>query len=365
MFVKTLNITNFRNYRSQSVELSSGINVFSGDNGMGKTNLLEAVYLTSVGRSPRTPRDKELILWGEQRARVLAQCQKAVGDESVEIILSKTENKRVAVNGMPVSRLGELMGVITTVFFSPGELKIVQSSPGERRSFIDIALCQISKAYFYLLSRYHKILAQRNRLLKSGQATPCALDIWDAQLAATGAKIVKQRKGFIKNLSPYACENHAYLSGGAESLELLYEGLAGETEQEIETEFLAELLRERGRDTKNGYTNTGPHKDDLLLKIGGADIRSFGSQGQQRTAALALKLAELQLAHATRGECPILLLDDVLSELDLSRQEKLLRRISGFQTLLTCTHLDAQTRALIGSELQEFSVHAGTAAIKI
>jgi len=359
MFVKSLEIINFRNYRRQNMTLAPGVNVFSGDNGMGKTNLLEAVYFSSIGKSTRTSRDKELILWEQERAHVKITAEKSFGDEKVEIIISKNENKRVAVNGMPVTRLGELMGVVGTVFFSPGELKIVQAGPGERRSFIDIAVCQLSKAYFYLLTRYNKILAQRNRLLKSGSATGDALDIWDAQLAAIGAKVVKTRKGFIKNLAPFALENHLFLSGGKEPLALFYEGIGGETAEETEGLFLAELKKERERDVKLGFTHTGPHKDDLSLKIGAADIRAFGSQGQQRTAALSLKLSELQLAKATREECPVLLLDDVLSELDIGRQQKLLERIRGFQTLITCTHLDLETRARLGGQITEFRVENG------
>ncbi|MCL2797338.1 MAG: DNA replication/repair protein RecF [Firmicutes bacterium] len=361
MFVKSLEIVNFRNYRRQHLTLSPGVNVFSGDNGQGKTNLLEAVYFASIGKSTRTSRDKELILWDEERAKVTVTVEKSFGDETAELIISRGENKRVAVNGMPVTRLGELMGVVGTVFFSPSELKIVQAGPGERRSFIDIAVCQLSKAYFYLLLRYNKILAQRNRLLKSGHATSDALDIWDAQLAAVGAKVVKTRRGFVRNLAPYACENHLFLSGGAEDLALFYEGIGGETAEETERAMLCELKKERERDLKLGFTHSGPHKDDLILKIGAADIRSYGSQGQQRTAALSLKLSELQLATATRGECPVLLLDDVLSELDVGRQQKLLERIQGFQTLLTCTHLEPGVRARLGGGLTEFRVERGAA----
>ena len=328
---------------------------------MGKTSILEAVYFSSIGKSPRTPRDRELILWNEERASVKLISQKSIGEESVEIIISKNENKRIAVNGMPVSRIGELMGIIGTVFFSPGELKVVQSAPGERRSFIDIAVCQLSKSYFYLLSRYNKILGQRNRLLKSGSATPDALDVWDAQLASIGAKVVKTRKGFIKNLAPFAAENHLFLSGGTEALELSYEGIFGETAEELEFIFLTELKKDREKDLKLGFTHTGPHKDDLSLKIGTADLRVYGSQGQQRTAALSLKLSELQLAAQNREECPVLLLDDVLSELDLTRQNKLIERIQGFQTIITCTHLEKEMRERLGGKkVAEFRVESGT-----
>jgi DNA replication and repair protein RecF len=359
MYVSGLEVHNFRNYGRQSLTLSQGINVLAGDNGMGKTNLLEAVCLCSIGKSPRTHKDRELIKWEEERARVKLLCQKTAGGESVEIVVSKSENKRVAINGLPVSKIGELMGVVATVFFSPGELKIVQSAPGERRAFIDIALCQLSKAYFYLLSRYNKILAQRNRLLKSG-ADADALDIWDAQLAEAGARVVKTRKGFIERLAPFATENHLFLSGGAEELTLAYEGLGGETAEETRELFLKRLQDERAQDLRLGFTHTGPHKDDLRLTAGGTDIRVYGSQGQQRTAALSLKLAELELNKTTRGESPVLLLDDVLSELDLNRQSKLLERIRGFQTVITCTHLDEGTRKALDGDFAEFRVERGS-----
>jgi len=361
MHVSALIITNFRNYKKQSVELSDGINVFTGSNGMGKTNLLEAVYLCSIGKSARTPRDKELIKWEETSARVKLEVQKEAGDESVEIILSKQENKRVLVNGMPVSRLGELMGVVSTVFFSPTELKIVQGAPSERRSFIDIAVCQISKAYFYLLTRYNKILAQRNRLLKSGKLSEDALDIWDMQLASEGAKVIKTRKGFIKELAPLVEEHHNFLSDEKESAVILYEGLHSETIEELKEEFLLALKKDREKDKRHGYTHTGPHKDDLAIKINGVDIRTYGSQGQQRTAALSLKMAELSLNDKTRGEKPVLLLDDVLSELDIGRQKKLMERIKGYQTLITCTHLEPSIEDALGDSYVRFVVENGSA----
>ncbi len=340
MFVKEIEITNFRNYQKQKVSLSSGINVFAGDNAQGKTNFLEAVYFCSIGKSPRTSRDKELIRLGQDRASINITMQKSAGDDGVSIVISKAENKRIAINSMPITRIGELMGVVSTVFFSPNELRIVQSSPSERRSFMDIAICQMSKAYFYLLTRYSKILSQRNRLLKSGNVTSDALDVWDTQLVSVGAKVAKTRKGFVEKLAPFVKSNTEYLSSGKESLIASYEGLDGDDLPQIEEAFFSELKRTRDKDLRLGFTHAGVQKDDISLKIGDSDVRVYGSQGQQRTSALALKLSELDLAKETRGEYPVLLLDDVLSELDLSRQKKLLARLSDFQTLLTCTHIE-------------------------
>ena len=313
VFVNNISLSNFRNYSTLSLSLKNGITVLTGSNGQGKTNLLEAVYFCSIGKSPRTPRDGELILHEQERAKISLECTKAIGTEKVDIILSKLDNKRVSINGMPISKLGELMGAVSTVFFSPTELKIVQGGPSERRSFIDIAICQLSKTYFYLLTRYQKILSQRNKLLKSGKATDDTLDIWDNQLALEGAKVIKTRKGFIKNLSPIASKNHAFLSGGLENLELFYEGIEGKTQDEICTNFLSQLNKDRQRDIKNGHTHSGPQREDLKIAVNNLDIRTYGSQGQQRTAALSLKLSELDLATITRNESPILLLDDVLS----------------------------------------------------
>lgn len=358
MYVKQVDIKNFRNYKNQSLKLSSGINVFAGDNAQGKTNFLEAVYFSSIGKSPRTTRDKELILWDNDSAVINLIAQKSAGDDAVKIVISKHENKRIAINNMPISRIGELMGVVSTVFFSPSELRIVQASPSERRSFMDIAICQMSKAYFYLLIRYNKILSQRNKLLKSGRVTDDALEVWDAQLVQVGSKIIKTRKGFVSRLMPFAKANHSFLSGGKEELILAYEGMAGDELDTIAESFLTELKRTREKDLRLGYTHTGPQKDDISLKIGQVDVRTFGSQGQQRTTALSLKLSELDLAKETLGEYPVLLLDDVLSELDPSRQAKLLERIAGFQTLITCTHLE-DTLVSSAGEIKEFRVKGG------
>jgi len=358
MTINSLEIKNFRNYTNLCINLGQGVNVFYGDNGAGKTNLLEAVYFSSLGKSARTAKDKELINWDKDEAKINIEVQKDFGLETVSIVISKHENKRILINGMPVSKIGELMGVVNTVFFSPGELKIVQSSPSARRTYIDTALCQMSKAYFYLLTRYNKTLAQRNKLLKVG-ADFDSLDIWDSQLSQIGAKVIKTRKGFVNKLAPFVNENHLSLTDGKEHLNISYDGLAGESVEELEKEFLKALKKDRQKDIKLGYTNNGPQKDDLELKIGNIDIRTYGSQGQQRTAALSLKLAQLQLAYSTTGECPILLLDDVLSELDLKRQEQLLKKIQGVQTIITCTHLDKMLMHTFGDSLTVFNVVNG------
>lgn len=337
MYITRVTLNNYRNYGSLGLDLSPGLNVFTGENAQGKTNLLEAVYFTGVGRSMRTPRDKELIRWGDDMARIRADAVGRYGKSRVEIVIDKRENKRVAINGAPVKKLGELMGVIMVVLFSPDEIAIIKEAPGERRRFIDIALSQISRPYFYLLTRYNRILAQRNRLLKAGSGAD-TLDVWDLQLADSGAKIIKTRKGFIARLNGLADRNHEYLTAGRERLTLRYESMDGETEDEIREKFLSELKRTREKDVFQGYTHVGAQTDDMAVLAGDLDIRKFGSQGQQRTAALSLKLAQLDLFYEETGEYPVLLLDDIFSELDETRRDKLTERLSGHQTIITCTN---------------------------
>lgn len=358
MFVTKLSIKNYRNYALANAQFSPHVNIFIGDNAQGKTNLLEAIYLASVGRSARTPRDKELIQWEKDKATVKIEVLRNVGSDTVEIVVDKAANKRIAINGMPIARMGELMGVIATVLFSPDEMRIVKESPSDRRRFIDIALCQISRAYFYLLGRYNKIVSQRNKLLKSGKATADSLAVWNEQLSSSGSKIIKTRRGYIERLNKFAAENHSYLTADKEKLNLSYEGIEGEDLDCIKANFDMALIKSNERDLYLGYTHVGPHKDDFSIKIDGIDVRNFGSQGQQRTASLSLKLAELDLMKAETGEYPILLLDDVLSELDKNRQKQLLNKISEFQTIITCTHMDDDLRGLL-KDFKEFKVTSG------
>jgi DNA replication and repair protein RecF len=341
MFISEIRLKNFRNYRECFLTLNQKVNILRGSNAQGKTNLAEAVYYVCVGRSPRTSRDRELIRWDTEAAYVSAAAQKSYGKIKVECYLTKNE-KRISINSVPISRMGELMGAINAVFFSPDELKVVKDGPSDRRRFMDIDICQLSKTYFYALNRYNKILAQRNKLLKKGGDIGAQLDVWNLQLADPAAKIIAARADFVDKLKAHAKEAHAYLSDGAENLEVEYEGIAGWRDGDIKAAFLAELKKTREKDIFNGYTNSGIHKDDLQLTVNGVDVRAYGSQGQQRTAILALKLAELEIFAAEIGEYPVLILDDVLSELDPKRQQKLLERIKTVQTIITCTGMSIE-----------------------
>lgn len=357
MYVKKLQLKDFRNFSSASLELSSGINVFEGRNAQGKTNLLEALYMTSVGKSMRTPRDKELIRWETNRAYVRTDVEKRGGSESVEVVLDRSVGKCVSVNSLPLTRLGELMGTVLTVLFSPEEIKIVKESPSERRRFADIALSQLSKSYFYRLNRYNRILSQRNKLLKTARPDLAALEIWDMQLAEAGAGIVKSRRGFLSRLQPMASEVHSFLTDKSEALSLSYEGEDGAEITEIKENLIKSLALSRESDLKTGFTHVGPHKDDIGVKANGVDLRTFGSQGQQRTAALSLQLSLLRLMSDFTGDKPVLLLDDVMSELDEVRRKRLLEFIAPYQTVITCTELPELDGR---DDVKRFKVVAGT-----
>jgi DNA replication and repair protein RecF len=357
VFIEEICLRDFRNYESLRLPLAPGVNLFCGGNAQGKTNLVEAVYFLCVGRSPRTPRDKELLRWNAEAAYIAVQARRKHGNVKVEGYLTKTD-KRLRINGLPLSRMGELMGAMTVVFFSPDELKIVKAGPTDRRRFMDIDLSQLSKTYFYDVTRYNKILAQRNRLLKTHGKLDDQLDIWDGQLADAGARVTSARAKLIAKLAPFARAAHERLTDGKESLVLTYEGFPGWEKEDKKAAFLQTLQESRGKDVFHGYTHEGAHKDDIAFGIGDTDIRTYGSQGQQRTAVLALKLAELQLFAEATGEPPVLILDDVLSELDADRRAKLLEGIAGVQTLITCTDPGDLNPAALGAAV--YKVRAGS-----
>ncbi len=341
MNVTRLQVRDYRNAAARDIELVAGRNAFVGANARGKTNLLEAVYIAGVGKSFRTPRDREMIKSDCARAYVCVTAQKDGATETVKIVIDRITNKRVAINDVPISRMSELMGVCPVVLFCPDGLKIVKDAPADRRRFMDIALCQVSRAYFSALSQYDKILQNRNRLLKSGGANDNTLAPWDELLADMGAKIVKSRRGYVKRLETLAADKHAFLTGGKERLGLEYEGADGEGVDDIKRALLGKLAADRESDLRLKYTHSGPHKDDIKIAVDGVDVRAYGSQGQQRTVALAMKLAETALLTDALGTSPVLLLDDVFSELDGSRRERLLAALDGFQSIVTATDRDS------------------------
>ena len=337
MVIESIKLENFRNYETLELQLDPGTNIFYGENAQGKTNILESVYLCGTTKSHKGSRDREMIRFDQEEAHIRMKLDRAGSSYSIDMHLKKNRPKGIAINGVPIRKAGELLGLGNFVFFSPEDLNIIKSGPGERRRFVDLELCQLSKVYLFQLSNYNKILNQRNKLLKEISFRPeylDTLDVWDSQLVQYGQRVIQERELFVSRLNEIIGGIHQRLSGGRETLVIHYE-----KNVELE-EFEARLTANRDRDLKLRTTQAGPHRDDLCFDIGGMDIRKFGSQGQQRTAALSLKLSEIVLVKQVIKDTPVLLLDDVLSELDSSRQKYLLDGIHDIQTLITCTGLD-------------------------
>lgn len=344
MHITELKLHNFRNYERASLTLGGGITVFWGDNAQGKTNLLEAVYLCCVGRSHRTARDGELIRQGADGARVSLIAERRDGAHDVDIQLAPGAKKRLRVSGQTLARSGELMGHVSSVLFSPEDLRIVKDGPSERRRFIDMELSQIKPSYYYALQRYGRALKQRAHVLRKGELSGAmkeTLDEWDELLAESGADIIVNRRAFITRLSAIAAEVHGEIAADGTAFRIEYRTIAsGDADKPALKDALRKkLYAARNEDLRRGFTSIGPHRDELSLTLGGQDLKTFGSQGQHRTAALAMKLSELTVMREEMGEWPALLLDDVMSELDPNRRRQLLKAQSEVQTIVTCTDL--------------------------
>jgi len=361
MKVNEITVCNLRNLAKQTVKPAEKLNIFCGDNAQGKTNLVESVYLCAIGKSPRTDKDKDMICWGKDYAYVKIKYSCRYGDGEIYVALRTSAKKQITVNSVPITKMGELMGYLNCIYFSPDEIKIISQSPVERRRFMDIDLCQTDKNYYYSLSRFNKALAQRNNLLKQSQTIDEAQELlfaWNGQIAEEGAKIIMKRKSFCDKLKVYAKECHNELSNGKETLETEYvTQIKGDSFAELSKNYADALESNLEKDFQLRYTSTGCQRDDISLKINNIDVRNFGSQGQLRTAALALKLAELKIFKDIIGECPVLILDDVLSELDLDRQKRLLNFDEDLQILLTtATDID---KSLIQSDCKYFTITNG------
>ena len=337
MFIKSLRLADYRNYETLSLDFSEGTNIFYGDNAQGKTNILEALYLIATTKSHRGVFDKDLIRFGCQEGHVRCVVIKNGIDYQVDLHLRKSRAKGIAINGQRIRKASELIGLLHIVFFSPEDLSIVKDGPSQRRRFMDMELCQLDAGYLYNLNHYNRIVNQRNRLLKDIYQNPSlrdTLSVWDDQMAAFGSQVIERRITFTEQLNDIIGEIHSRLSGGREHLKVVYE-------PDVTSENFAEALhRNQERDIRLKMTSTGPHRDDFSFLADGVDIRKFGSQGQQRTAALSLKLSEIELVKKMTKDTPVLLLDDVLSELDSNRQNYLLNSIGDIQTIITCTGLD-------------------------
>ena len=358
MKILSVELNNFRNYKHAAVNFNDGLNVLYGKNASGKTNMLESIYLCSIFKSPRTTKDKEMVLLGEKTATVTLVLQRKFRKHVINLQIDEKGKKKVLVDNIPLNRAGELFGVLGVVFFSPDEMKLVKESPQERRRFMDVGLSQQQRGYFYALQRYNKTLKQKNNLLKEWRGSRNIndmLDVWDAGLAKEGAVIISKRLDYIETLNDSASKFHTAISSEKEELKLSYESsfnIESKNLEAIEEQLYENIIKARDKDKELGYSTVGPHRDDIKIEINGKDSRKFASQGQQRTIALALKLGEVLIYKNEIGEPPVLLLDDVLSELDLTRQNLLLKMTEGFQTILTCTEfmLDGASNKIVVSD---------------
>lgn len=337
MVIKSLKLKNYRNYELLDMTFDSKTNILYGDNAQGKTNILEALYLSGTTKSHRGTKDRDLIQFGREESHLETIVEKKGMEFQIDMHLKKNSPKGIAINKIPIRKASELFGIVHFVFFSPEDLNIIKDGPAGRRRFIDLELSQIDKVYLSNLSNYNRIINQRNSLLKElyhQDHLMDTLDIWDMQLAEYGTKVIESRKQFIRQVNQIIADIHYRLTGGRERIELSYESSLGSLSLE------QALKKNRERDIRMKSTSVGPHRDDLCFLSGDLDIRKFGSQGQQRTAALSLKLSEIELVKEVIKDTPILLLDDVLSELDKHRQNYLLDSIHDIQTVITCTGLD-------------------------
>ena len=337
MIIKSLELLDYRNYESLQMNFDKGINILYGENAQGKTNILESIYVCATTKSHRGSKDKEMIRFDRDDSHIRLFIEKNEIEHKIDIHLKRNKTKGAAIDGIPIKKSSELMGMVNVIFFSPEDLAIIKSGPAERRRFMDMELCQLNKVYLHDISNYNKVVNQRNNLLKQAyyqESLKETLDVWDEQLVRYGLRVIREREKFIETLTELIYPIHRKLSGNRENLHIQYEpsiDAAG---------FEEELFLRRENDLKLKSTTIGPHRDDMGFYINDINVRKFGSQGQQRTAALSLKLAEIDLVKLIIKDTPILLLDDVLSELDSFRQNYLLESIRQIQTVITCTGLD-------------------------
>lgn len=337
MYINTLHLKNFRNYEDEKINFNKNINIIYGKNAQGKTNILEAIYLCATSKSYRTTNLKELINLEKEEAHIELQLNKNDIQEKLDIHIKKNNKKTIALNRIPIRKLNELFGTINVIMFSPEDLGLIKNGPKDRRRFINIELCQVNPLYYFNLKNYHKVLKQRNNLLKKCKINKNIIEqieIWDTQLIEYGKNVITYRREFIEKMNPIFMDYHYKISGNKEKIKMIYDNNVDIIE------FERKLVTNREKDIKNCITSVGPHRDDLKFEINNIDIRKYGSQGQQRTAALSLKLSEIEVIKNIIDDRPILLLDDVLSELDKNRQRYLLSSLKDIQTILTCTGIE-------------------------
>lgn len=350
MFLNEIQLNHYRNYEHLTLSTDHRVNLFVGANAQGKTNLLEAIYVLALSKSHRTHKDKELIAWQADQAEISGRVERKLGQLQLRIKLSG-QGKKVSINGLEQRKLSQYIGTLNAVMFAPEDLEIVKGSPGIRRRFLDVELGQVYSTYLYHLTQFQKLLSQRNNLLKQwhapGQsAAQAMIDIWDEQLAEYGSKIIRKRQQFITQLQHWAERIHSSITNSGERLKIVYrpslECDPDAQESVLINQFMIKLSQMREQEIRRGTTLVGPHRDDIVFFINDKDAQIYGSQGQQRTVGLSVKLAEIELIHQEIGEYPLLLLDDVLSELDQDRQNQLITTFQDkVQTFITTTGVES------------------------
>lgn len=340
MKINRLELNNFRNYAYTKTDFNEGLNFVVGSNAQGKTNLLESIYLLSVGKSPKNSKEKQLIKFNQTKAKVAVSFHTIAGVKTIEMYLDKTDKKSIKVNNLNILKLTELVGTLSVVYFSPDELKLIKDVPEDRRNFLDISISQFDKAYLYDLMKYNRILKMRNQILKSFDSTEVKVEqlkLFTPQLIDTAEKIIKKRLNFIEKIKNIAKNIHKTITL-TENLDISYSYSLKEN-LSIKEDLVEQFNNSIEKELELGYTSIGPHRDDIIFKINDLDCKHFASQGQQRTVALVVKLSLMEVIKEEIGEYPILLLDDVLSELDQDRQDRLLNLTTKYQTFISCTSI--------------------------
>lgn len=360
MYIESVEVGDFRNYQKEKLDFHPHTNILYGDNAQGKTNILESIFVCGTTNSHKGSKDREMIRMGQEEAHIRMILHKKELSHRIDMHLRKNKGKGIAIDGIPIKRSSELMGYLHVIFFSPEDMRIIKNGPSERRRFMNMELCQLDHIYLHNLAEYNKVLKQRNHLLKQIIYQPSlkdTLSVWDEKLIEYGNPIISRRCSFVQKMNELVLQISGQLTGDKEKICLSYD-------PDVEEEkFEKELYDSREKDMKFCSTNVGPHRDDLCFTNQEMDLRKYGSQGQQRTCALALKLAEIEIVKQMAGDFPVLLLDDVLSELDRSRQNYLLDSIHDIQTIVTCTGLEE----FIDSRLtldKIFRVNEGTVTVE-
>lgn len=340
MKISKLELNNFRNYSNTKIEFDDGVNFVVGKNAQGKTNMLESLYLVSVGKSPKNSKEKQLIKFGEEKAKIEVSFNTKAGTKTISMFLDKSNKKAIRINNLNILKLTELVGILSVVYFSPDEMKLIKEVPEDRRNFLDVSISQFDKTYLYNLIRYDKVLKQRNAILKSFESQQSKIEqlkLFTPQLIEIAEKIIIKRIDFINKLKIFAKKLHKTITID-EELDINY-SYDKKEEIDIKHDLQNQFDKNLNKELELGYTCVGPHRDDIIFKINGLDCRQFASQGQQRTVALVVKLSLMEVIKNEIGEYPVLLLDDVLSELDDDRQNRLLNLTKQYQTFITCTAL--------------------------